>query len=50
MLYGKLGKKPVNKMMGMRKDMGKATTAKAKSSTTKMKATKKAKKSTSMYA
>jgi len=49
-MYGKMGKKPMKKMMGMKKTMGKATTAKAKSGTTKMKAAKKAKKSTSMYA
>jgi hypothetical protein len=50
MMYGKMGKKPAKKMMGMKKVMGKGATAKAKSGTTKMKATKKAKKSTSMYA
>ena len=37
-MYGKMGKKPMKKMMGMKKTMGKATTA------------KKAKKSKSMYA
>ena len=50
MAYGKLGKKPAKKMMGMKKSMGKATTAKAKSCTMKMRADKKAKKSKSMYA
>ena len=50
MAYGKLGKKPAKKMMGMKKSMGKATTAKAKSGTMKMGAAKKAKKSKSMYA
>jgi len=50
MMYGKMGKKPMKKMMGMKKVMGKGATAKAKSGTTKMKAAKKAKKSTSMYA
>jgi len=49
-MYGKMGKKPMKKMMGMKKVMGKGATAKAKSGTTKMKAAKKAKKSTSMYA
>ena len=28
MMYGKMGKKPAKKMMGMKKKMGKATTAK----------------------
>ena len=50
MMYGKMGKKPAKKMMGMKKSMGKATTAKAKSGTMKMRADKKAKKSKSMYA
>ena len=49
-MYGKMGKKPIKKMMGMKKTMGKATTAKAKSGTMKMGAAKKAKKSKSMYA
>ena len=49
-MYGKMGKKPTKKMMGMKKKMGKATTAKAKSGMTKMRADKKAKKSKSMYA
>ena len=38
------------KKPGTRKKLGKATTAKAKSATTKMRADKKAKKSKSMYA
>ena len=50
MIYGKLGKKPAKKMMGMKKIMGKGATAKAKSGTTKMRADKKAKKSKLMYA
>ena len=50
MMYGKMGKKPAKKMIGMKKVMGKATTAKAKSGTMKMGAAKKAKKSKSMYA
>ena len=49
-MYGKMGKKPMKKMMGMKKKMGKATTSKAKSGTMKMGAAKKAKKSKSMYA
>ena len=49
-MYGKMGKKPAKKMMGMKKKMGKATTPKAKSAMTKMRADKKAKKSKSMYA
>ena len=49
-MYGKLGKKPAKKMMGMKKKMGKGGTAKAKSGTMKMGAAKKAKKSKSMYA
>jgi len=49
-MYGKMGKKPMKKMMGMKKAMGKGATAKAKSGTVKMKADKKAKKSKSMYA
>ena len=49
-MYGKMGKKPTKKMMGMKKKMGKATTAKAKSGMTKMRADKKANKSKSMYA
>ena len=50
MMYGKMGKKPAKKMMGMKKKMGKGTTPKAKSAMTKMRADKKAKKSKSMYA
>ena len=50
MAYGKLGKKPVKKMAGIKKSMGKGATAKAKSGTMKMRADKKAKKSKSMYA
>ena len=49
-MYGKLGKKTTKKMAGMKKKMGKATTPKAKSAMTKMRADKKAKKSKSMYA
>tara|TARA_R110000823_G_scaffold1947_1_gene7843 strand:+ start:453 stop:602 length:150 start_codon:yes stop_codon:yes gene_type:complete len=49
-MYGKMGKKSNKKMMGMKKNMGKGTTAKAKSGSIKMKADKKAKKSKSMYA
>ena len=49
-MYGKLGKKTNKKMMGMKKKMGKGTTAKAKSASLKMRADKKAKKSRSMYA
>ena len=50
MMYGKMGKKPAKKMMGMKKVMGKGATAKAKSGTTKMGGAKKEKKSKSMYA
>jgi len=50
MKYGKLGKKPAKKMAGIKKIMGKGSTAKAKSATTKMRADKKAKKSKAMYA
>ena len=49
-MYGKLGKKTNKKMMGMKKKMGKGTTAKAKSASLKMRADKKAKKSKSIYA
>ena len=49
-MYGKMGKKPAKKMMGMKKKMGKGATAKAKSGTMKMVGAKKAKKSKSMYA
>ena len=49
-MYVKMGKKPMKKMMGMKKKMGKATTSKAKSGTMKMAGAKKAKKSKSMYA
>ena len=49
-MYGKMGKKPMKKMAGMKKNMGKGATAKAKSDTMKMRADKKAKKSKSMYA
>jgi|TARA_R110002020_G_scaffold148598_1_gene324490 hypothetical protein len=49
-MYGKMGKKPMKKMAGMKKKMGKGATAKAKSGTMKMRADKKAKKSKSMYA
>ena len=49
-MYGKMGKKPMKKMMGMKKKMGKATTSKAKSGTMKMAGAKKAKQSKSMYA
>jgi len=49
-MYGKMGKKPTKKMMGMKKKMGKGATAKAKSGTMKMAGAKKAKKSKSMYA
>jgi len=49
-MYGKMGKKPMKKMMGTKKKMGKATTSKAKSGTMKMAGAKKAKKSKSMYA
>jgi hypothetical protein len=48
-MYGKLGRKKTKKEMGMKKKMGKGTTAKAKSSTLKMRADKKAKKSKAMY-
>jgi len=50
MKYGKLGHMAEKKKPGTRKKLGKATTAKAKSATTKMRADKKAKKSKSMYA
>ena len=49
-MYGKMGKKMDKKMTGMKKNMGKGATAKAKSGTMKMRADKKAKKSKSMYA
>jgi hypothetical protein len=49
-MYGKLGKKPTKKMLGMKKKMGKGATAKAKSASLKMRADKKAKKSKSIYA
>jgi len=49
-MYGKMGKKPAKKMMGMKKKMGKGTTPKAKSTMMKMRADKKAKKSKSIYA
>ena len=49
-MYGKMGKNPAKKMMGMKKKMGKGATAKAKSGTMKMAGAKKAKKSKSMYA
>jgi len=49
-MYGKMGKKPMKKMAGMKKTMGKGATAKAKSGTMKMRADKKAKKSKSIYA
>jgi len=49
-MYGKMGKKPMKKMAGMKKKMGKGATAKAKSGTMKMAGAKKAKKSKSMYA
>ena len=45
MMYGKMGKKPAKKMMGMKKKMGKGATPKAKSAMMKMRADKKAKKS-----
>ena len=49
-MYGKMGKKPAKKMMGMKKTMGKGATAKAKSDYMKMRADKKVKKSKAMYA
>ena len=49
-MYGKLGKKSGVKSLGMKKKLGKGTTAKAKSGSMKMRADKKAKKSKSMYA
>ena len=49
-MYGKLGKKPGKKMMGMKKKLGKGTTAKAKSGSMKWRADKTARKSKSMYA
>ena len=49
-MYGKMGKKPAKKMMGMKETMGKGATAKAKSGSMKMAGAKKAKKSKSMYA
>ena len=49
-MYGKLGKKTGKKSPGMKKKLGKGTTAKAKSGSMKMRADKKAKKSKSMYA
>ena len=49
-MYGKLGKKSGKKSPGMKKNLGKGTTAKAKSGSMKMRADKKAKKSKSMYA
>jgi len=50
MKYGKLGQKVEKKKPGMRKKLGKPTTAKAKSTSTKMRIEKKAKKSKAMYA
>ena len=50
MKYGKLGHMAEKKKPGTRKKIGKATTAKAKSATTKLRAVKKPKKSKSMYA
>ena len=49
-LYGKLGKKAGVKSLGIKKKLGKGTTAKAKSGSMKMRPDKKAKKSKSMYA
>ena len=49
-MMGMKMKKNGKKMAGMKKKMGKATTPKAKSAMTKMRADKKAKKSKSMYA
>ena len=49
-VYGKLGKKPDKKLPGMKKQLGKGATAKAKSETTKYRSVKKPKKSKAMYA
>ena len=49
-MYGKLGKKTTKNMMGLQTKLGKGTTARAKSTSLKMRADKKAKKSKSMYA
>ena len=49
-IYGKLGKKSGKKSPGMKKNLGKGTTAKAKSGSMKMRADKKAKKSKAIYA
>ena len=50
MKYGKLGHMADKKKPGTRKKMGKGTTAKAKTDTTKYRAMKKPKKSKAMYA
>jgi hypothetical protein len=50
MKYGKLGHMADKKKPGTRKKMGKGTTAKAKTDTTKYRAVKKPKKSKAMYA
>ena len=50
MKYGKLGHTPEKKKPGTRKKMGKGSTAKAKSASTKLRAVKKSKKSKAMYA
>ena len=50
MMYGKIGKKMGKNMTGMKKDMGKGSTAKMSAAKTKMGGAKKPKKSKSMYA
>ena len=50
MKYGKLGHTAEKKKPGMRKKLGKGSTAKAKTDTTKYRAVKKPKKSKAMYA
>ena len=50
MKYGKLGHMAEKKKPGTRKKMGKGSTAKAKTETTKYRAVKKPKKSKAMYA
>ena len=50
MKYGKLGHTAEKKKPGMRKKLGKGSTAKAKTETTKYRAVKKPKKSKAIYA
>ena len=50
MKYGKMGHTAEKKKPGTRRKMGKGSTAKAKSETTKLRTVKKPKKSKAMYA